>query len=773
MNKDWIQAETIQPPQDVLDAAGGDDLLASILYRRGLTDPHAIGGFLNPDEYQPASSYELPGMAEGVARIQEAVRNHEKILIWGDFDVDGQTSTTILYQAFQALGAEVRFHIPLRETEGHGVHLATLQKYLQDGTQLVVTCDTGISENRAVQLAGEMGVDFIITDHHEIPEQLPVGAVAMINPRFLPEGHPLGGLPGCGVAYKLAEALLNGAGNPIPPQELLDLAALGIVADLAELRGDARYLLQRGLDELRRNKRLGLARLLQIIELDPLIVNEEHIAFYLAPRLNALGRLADANLAVDFFTTTDEAQAVFLAQELEGLNTRRKLLTDQVLQGALSQIEQHPAWSEDPILVVEHPDWPGGVLGIVASQLVNRFAKPAILLQTNDGRLARGSARSVAGINITGAITAHRQMLSTFGGHPMAAGLSMAVDRVAEFRQVINHTIAGMALMAPPPNQLVLDAEIPLSELALETAERLNRLSPFGQGNPAPILVTPSAHVVQSTAVGKFKEHLTVRLEDPQGTTLDAIWWQGAGQPLPENWFQLAYTVRTTTFRGAKQLQVEWLDAREMLDQGNLPEIISSVQIFDYRGLINSQAQVEELRRTHPSIYVFAEADGHALVKGKDRTELNQADCLVLFTLPPGSDELQIVLKTVAPVKIFLLGVDPKMDVLELFVRRLVGVMRFMASSQGKTLSIQRLAAATAQKSSTVELGLKYLVAKGELLIRQLTGDSATIEWVQAKPGIQVNEAAAKLERSLSETAAFRRNLMNMSVDEWRMNWFK
>jgi single-stranded-DNA-specific exonuclease len=768
----WVQAEKVNPPPAVLEAAGGDALLADILFRRGWTDPAKIRGFLDPEEYRPSSPYELPGMGKAVDRILRAAKDGERVLIWGDFDVDGQTSTTILHQAFSALGINLTYHIPLRESEGHGVHLPTLRSYLDQGIQLVVTCDTGISEVEAAAESAGRGVDFIITDHHELPEKLPRAACAIVNPRLLPEEHPLASLPGCGVAYKLAEALLTKAESTLSPTDLVDLAALGIVADLAELRGDSRHLLQRGLVQLRQNRRRGLAELLKIIELDPLEINEEHLAFYLAPRLNALGRLADANVAVDFFTTTDEARAVYLAQELDGLNTRRKLLTDQVLQGALGQIEQHPTWLDGAVLVVEHSDWPGGVLGIVASQLVSRFHKPAILLQTRDGKVARGSARSVSGINITEAIASHQELLRSFGGHPMAAGLSMDMERVPDFRQVMNHTVAGMAVSAPPANELVIDAEVGLDDLSLDLADRLKRLSPFGQGNPAPVLAAPAVRVVQSNAVGKYREHLSLKVEDPAGVTLDAIWWQGAGQTVPEDWFNLAYTVGTNTFRGNRQVQVEWLDARPVVNETPLPALSSTIRILDYRGAVDPASILQEIRRSNPDGFVFAEGEARRLVNGNDRLQLRPVDCLVLYHFPAGSEDMSTLITQIAPREVILFGIFPETQEPEAFIRRLLGLMKFMAEKEGRTLSVEKLAAATAQRTTSVILGLRYLAARGELVIKQIKDGQVSFDWAHARPTVQIKEAEVKLEHSLAETVAFRKALFNLPVDDWRKSWF-
>lgn len=771
-SKQWINAGQVDLPPEVLHAAGDDPLLAGILYRRGFTEPNAIRGFLDPDAYHPSSPYALPGMDRAVERILLAIQAQEPVLIWGDFDADGQTSTTILVQALKAAGARVSFHIPLRETEGHGMKSVHLKPYLDSGIRLVITCDTGISELDAVALAVRQGADVIVTDHHELPETLPAGAVALINPRLLPVNHPLATLPGCGVAYKLADALLARCGNPLDAVELLDLAALGIVADLAELRGDARYLLQRGLVELRRCRRPGLIRLLQLIELDPLSLNEEHLGFYLAPRLNALGRLSDANLAVEFFTTTDQARAAFLAAELEGLNTRRKLLTDQVLQGALAQIEQHPAWEDQAVVMVDHPEWPGGVLGIVASQLVNRYNKPAFVFQTADGQVARGSARSVPGLNITEIITAQAEILRSFGGHPMAAGLSLPVDRLAEFRQRVHHAVMAQGLTARPEPTLTIDALMPISDLSLETAERLNRLSPFGQGNPPPVLVAPAVRVEYSAPIGKFKEHLTLRLMSPAEDVVDGIWWQGAGQPLPEEWFQLAYTPRVNTFRGNPQLQLEWLDAHPQEDRQELPAI-RSVELIDARGVDDDRLR-ELLAQTPPDqTLVFAEADLRSKWNGVDRTELHPAETLVLCSFPPDEEALEFVFKQVRPERLVLVGRDPGYSQPEAFLRRLMGVMRFLAQSSGNRLPVEKLAAACAARKSSVELGLKYLAARGELVLRPSEPGLAVFDWAQNRPSIQVNEAASRLERSLSETAAFRRSLLTLPVDDWRHSWLR
>ncbi len=328
---------------------------------------------------------------------------------------------------------------------------------------------------------------------------------------MLPAGHALGTLPGVGVAYKLAEALLPDA------SQHLDLVALGIVADVAVQTGDARYLLQRGLACLRQTERLGLQAMLQLARVNPAWLNEEHIGFELGPRLNALGRLGDANLAVEFFTTDDVQRARVLATMLEGLNAERKRLTDQIFQGALAQIEREPSLLEHAALVLAHPGWPAGVIGIVASRLAERFNRPTVLLAAPPGQLARGSARSVEGCNISAAIAAQSSLLASFGGHPMAAGLAIDPERISEFRRKLARSVEAQLGQAATEPVLPIDGHLPLVDLSLDLVADLERLAPFGSGNPRLVLVSRSHAMVDETIIGRTREHRRLTVEDELG----------------------------------------------------------------------------------------------------------------------------------------------------------------------------------------------------------------------------------------------------------------
>ena len=548
--RQWQEPPAIDAPGPLADLVGGHELVANYLARKGITTVAEAQGFLAPERYSPAPPDDLPEIDRAVDRLGRAIRDRERILIWGDFDVDGQTSTALLYSALKSRGAEVGFHVPNRFTEGHGIHLPTLKRYLDGGFDLLLTCDTGVSAHAAIHCASGRGVDAIVTDHHALPETLPKAA-AVVNPRRLPAEHPLRELPGVGVAYKLIEALLGREDC----EPLLDLVALGIVADVMTQVDDTRYLLQRGLDQLRQNRRLGLKAILERARIPASQLNESHIGFAIAPRMNALGRLDDANPAVDLLTTDDWTRASILANTLEGLNARRKYLSNQVYESAIAQIEAEPWLLDYAALVLSQADWHSGVIGIVASRLVEEFALPVVLIAAPD-ETGRGSARSVAGVNITAALGRVAERLAGFGGHSMAAGLSLPASEIIQFRRALSRVVREMTGGAPPVPPLTIDGYLRLQDLSLALSADIERLAPFGNGNPPLTLATRNLGVVNRRGLGRRGEHLQVEVEDERGHRQRVIWWRGAGKDLPRGRFDLAYTLRTRVYRGEPEALV-------------------------------------------------------------------------------------------------------------------------------------------------------------------------------------------------------------------------
>lgn len=772
----WLEPPEMRASTALQQAVGGNPLVADTLARRGFSQPQAALAFLHPERYQPTPAEQLPGLSTAVDRLEQALQKQERIWVWGDFDVDGQTATTILVSMLQDLGADVRYHIPVRATESHGINLPWLEKILQQGADLLLTCDTGVTAFEAVEYASQQGLDIIITDHHELATSAsdPAAAVqsgtprlpaacAVVNPKLLPPGHPLSTLPGAGVAYKLAEAMYTRAGNLQACQALLDLAALGIVADLAIQQGETRYLLQLGLEVLRQNHRLGLSTMLEIAEVNPQLLTEEHISFVIAPRMNALGRLGDANPMVELLTTQDSGRARSLAYELESLNAYRKLISDQIFQGAQAQIQANPSLLDSSVLVLAHPQWEAGVLGLVASRLVESYHRPVILLKAPPGETARGSARSIEGVHITEAIARHQRLLAGFGGHPMAAGLSIAPENIPEFRRAINRTVHEMLGGAPQEGTLQIDGYLTLSDLSLELVADLERLAPFGPGNPPLTLALRNVQITSHSTVGKNQEHLLLTVQDQSGNAQRVIWWQGAGWPLPEGAIDLAVSLRTTSYKGQRELQVVWLDARP------IPSALETIQaapyqpeIFDLRQELHPEQALLRLRQQFPSLQVWCEGGSPGAVQGQTRLELNVGEPLAIWTSPPGSDVLRQVLHRLRPGQVFLFNANPGMDEPTAFLERLAGLIKRAISAHDGVVEIEALCAATAQHLAVVRTGLEWLQARGYITIVSRQDDRLQLKPADRQQPAQGQAAlpqiSARLKALLEESDAYRRH---------------
>ncbi|MHB0965365.1 MAG: single-stranded-DNA-specific exonuclease RecJ [Bellilinea sp.] len=754
----WIDPDpTLDIPAELLGGLGGNELLVRALVNRGITTWDQARGFLDPGFYQPADPLDLPDMQAAVDRLQTALRKGECIGVWGDFDVDGQTATSLLVGVLRGLGARVQYHVPVRAQESHGVNLPGLVKFLEAGVDLVLTCDTGITAHDAAQFAHEQGFDFIITDHHSLPETLP-DAYAVINPQRLPSEHALRTLAGVGVAYQLAKALCDREDKSELARKQLDLVALGCVADVAGLTGDVRYLVQLGLAQLRNPQRAGLQAIFERAELDPTRLTEQHIGFVIGPRLNAIGRLADANPVVDFLTADDPTKAADFAARLEGLNSERRFMTEQVLQGALAMIERDPALADSPVLILNHPEWPGGVNGIVASRLVELFNKPAILLTSPAGLPASGSARSVEGINITAAIASGADLLLGYGGHPMAAGMSLDPANLSEFRQRVANSVRQQAVGLDLTRRLTIDAYLHFDDLTLETVADLERLAPFGAGNPAILLAVCNVKAVEVTSIGKTGEHLQVMIEDENGAVRRVLWWQGVRDLIPEDRFDLAFTARTSNYRGGLEVQLEWVASRERVrDQSEAANTLNSAarQVLDYRASSDPLKDLAMVTAKSESV-IWREGSANDEPKGLPRAHLVPAKILVIWNPPPGRSELKQAVDQVQPAVVALFAVQAASDDPQIFLTQMGGLVRHALRTRAGEIAIGQFAGLLNQREDTVRLGIRWLIARG--FVRSIEMDDQSV--VLAEAGVPDMATASDLEKAiriaLEETAAFR-----------------
>lgn len=762
---EWLTPKPITVPSALRTFVGGHLLVAETLVRRGITTVEAAQAFMDPRAASPASALDFPDMERAVTRIEEAIRKGERICVWGDFDVDGQTATTLLVATLRELGADVMHHIPVRELESHGVNVQQLARVIDLGAQLLLTCDTGIDAYEATDYANAHGVSFIITDHHELPEGALPSAYAIINPHLLPETHALATLPGVGVAYKLAEALYAQAERPEAVRQHLDLVALGIVADVAQITGDTRYLLQLGLSELRETSRLGLQEMFKLAQVLPAQINEETIGFIIGPRLNALGRLSDANIIVDFLTTNDQIQACILAAQFENLNLERKRLCTEVEAATEAQIAHDPSLLEYEALVLAHAQWPTGVVGIVASRLAERYNKPTILLSTLTNEVARGSARSVPGCNITEAIATQRTLLERFGGHAQAAGVALAQDNIPAFRRGLSRAVKEQRGTVASKQPLQIDGIVPFADLSLALVDDLERLAPFGAGNPPLTLATRNVRAHSVNQIGRNGDHLAITIEDGSGTPQRVIWWRAQQEDVPEEAFDLAYTVRANTFRGERRLQIEWLDAR--LVQAAPPVDLHPIEI--------PHRVIEDYRREpHPQVLltpwlaregVQIWAEGNTYEGAKTRLQLESGPALILWSIPPGPEELATALETVSPQEVAVFSNDPDLDTHNKFINRLAGSVNYALKHKEGKISVAALAAAMAHRERTVRLGLAWLTAYGALTIVHDAGNVITVTRNGTQDPSALAQLTVELRAMLEETAAYRRHFARTGVE--------
>lgn len=746
--KKWIDPTPVTVPDALRNAVGGHSIVAESLVRRGITDSSQAQKFLSADAYSPASPDELPDMDKAVSRVQRAIKNKEQILIWGDFDVDGQTSTSLLVSGLRDLGANVHYHVPNRFKEGHGIYLPKFSELLDGGIELVLTCDTGISAHESVHHAMNRGIDVVITDHHSLPETLP-DAYAAVNPMRLPEGHPLRELPGVGTAYKLIEALYGNQSS----EHLLDLVAMGIVADVMVQIDDTRYLLQKGLDVLRNNPRLGLKAMMERVEINPQDLTETDIGFSLAPRLNALGRLQDANPAVELLTTSDTAIIAESVNLLEGLNQKRKYLTKQVYAAAQQQIQNDESLLKYAALVLSGEAWHTGVVGIVASRLAGDYNCPVIVLSENEGKL-HGSARSVKGANIVEAIGSQSDLLNGYGGHNMAAGLSMDAENLFMFRRGLSGAVREMIGRAEVTPELSIDAYTDFSEIDLTFADDIARLAPFGNGNPPLTLATKNVRVKSRRTMGSRGDHIDLRLEDESGNEQRVVWWFGDLNEIPEGRFDIAYTVRANVFKDKREAMVEWIDARPA--EGESIEVKSGAkyEVLDYRNHRNPEMMLEKVFSENEDTVIWSE--GRMLAEGKNRYELHEAQTLIVWTQPSDILTWRVALNIVQPERLILFGQTPPITTAKALITQLIGMAKYAFANKAGIIYLSEMTSLTAQSEKTIISGMKWINANSEIHFYH----EDDLYYIRMNSDIPKDVDTKRLSLLMKETAAYRSHWM-------------
>ncbi|QCJ43592.1 single-stranded-DNA-specific exonuclease RecJ [Bacillus sp. S3] len=625
-------------------------LVASLLVNRGLDTVDSARYFLfGKDEFH--DPYLLKDMDLAVKRIRKAIEDQEPILIYGDYDADGVSSTSVLMITLRELGANVQFYIPNRFTEGYGPNEQAFRQAAENGINLIITVDTGISAVHEAAVAKELGIDLIITDHHEPGPVLPE-ALAIIHPKLPESIYPFRELAGVGVAFKLAHALYGEI-----PEHLFEIAVIGTIADLVSLKGENRLIAKKGLEKLKVTQNIGLKAILKLSGVNPNAINEETIGFTLAPRINAVGRLEDADLAVQLILTDDPDEAQHLAEEMDTLNKTRQSIVNSITAEAIEEVERNFPIEENKVLVVGKEGWNAGVIGIVASRLVEKYYRPTIVLNFDPNKgLAKGSARSIAGFDLFKNLSACREILPHFGGHPMAAGMTLKLEDVAELRDRLNK-LAGEQLSAEDfiPVTL-LDEEIHLDDIQLSSLEELNLLSPFGMDNPKPKVLIHNVEIGNMRKIGSEQNHLKILINEGNAN-LDGIGF-GLGaladQISPASKISLIGELSINEWNNIRKPQIFIHDLA-----------IESWQLFDFRGQKRLKSMKDIVPAENRKFILFNKEifekigsdlqDESILIQNLEEAKAfdgNRAN-IALVDFPPSKEMLKVLLEGSQPSRIY------------------------------------------------------------------------------------------------------------------------
>ena len=582
--------------------------VANLVYQRGIQTEEALRDFLEPSLDQLHDPYELHDMDKAVTRIRQAIENYEQILIYGDYDADGMTSASIVKEALEQLGAECQVYLPNRFTDGYGPNASVYKYFIENqGISLIVTVDNGVAGHEAIELAQSMGVDVIVTDHHSMPEVLP-DAYAIIHPEHPEADYPFQHLAGCGVAFKLATALLEEV-----QVELLDLVAIGTIADMVSLTGENRILVKYGLSVLKNTQRIGLQELFKIAGIQENEVDEETVGFQIAPRLNALGRLDDPNPAIELLTGFDEEEARDIALMINQKNEERKEIVQKIYDEAKTMVDLNK-----PVQVLAGEGWNPGVLGIVAGRLLEELHQPVIVLNIEND-LAKGSARSIEAVDIFEALDPHRDLFVAFGGHAGAAGMTLEASKLEALSQVLVAYIEDNQVDLSTKNELFLDEELSLPDLTLEPLKNFEKLAPFGMDNKKPVFYLKDFKVENAHTMGAGNTHLKLKIS--QADAVFEVVAFGLGNLATEfsqtKNLELAVTLSVNKWNGQTSLQLMLVDAR-----------VNGIQLFNIRG---KNAPLPE----NVPVLRFSE----------EMPNLEKSRAVVVYDLPERLNQLKVIIQ--------------------------------------------------------------------------------------------------------------------------------
>ena len=745
--KEWI----ISGDRGKLKGNTSKSIIDKLLEVRGIKTEEEKKVFLNPLEITLMHPNAFCDMPKAVERIVKAINEKENILIYGDFDADGVTSTSLLVKTFSYLGGAVDYYIPDRDAEGHGLNSKALVKLLsQKKPKLIITVDNGISSVDEVKFINSFGRDVIITDHHEAPDELPP-ALAIINPKAMNaldekltpvQIEYLTSLAGVGVAFKLAQGVLEKFDKLSYSYEILPFVTVGTIADLVPLIGENRYFVTKGLELIAQGKHYGLKRLLDHagVNLDNGLTSEQ-VAFTVAPRINASGRIESVDPAVKLLISDNKQEIELSIMQLENLNKMRQQMVSQTFE------EADEVWknskSRDNAVVLANPAWHIGVIGIVASKFVEKYYKPSfIMTYSEETKLYRCSARGVKELDLYEIISNISDKLEGFGGHKLAGGFTFSAEKVSfeEVKKALNQTVDEMLNGQKLKPSLEVDLELSINDVDASLIEEISKLEPFGMSNPSPTFVVNNLTLKEKKLMGSTKEHLKLIVEGPNGT-IDCVWWSRGDVPLlAGDKIDVAFAPQLNVFNGVTSVQLVLKDVHsEGLD---IEDEEAKIKIYDHRRKTNIYAQVNDyIKGANKSVAVFVEnrniAESLKPYKNiydsiVNRSNVQKSDVLMFFDYPADEDVLQTVMQNSGAETIHYMNYSVQKNNEEDILKTFSGMIRYTCNNLNGVFNLNRGASALGLTNIIVETLLEVFEDTGMIKIKERNEDSFLIEFINA-----------------------------------------
>lgn len=775
IRKEWKYKEQQKFSEELIKECGSK-VLAQLLANRGITTSEEMKDFFDLSKDKLSSPYEFDDMSKVVERVEQAIQKQENIVVFGDFDADGITGTSILYKTLKYIGANVSYYVPERVSEGHGMNSSAILKLISARqAKLIITNDCGVSNLEEVFLANSFNVDTIITDHHELPEILPQ-AYAIINPKMLLPVSKMKDLCGAGVSYKVSCALLDYYKKSEFLEELLPLAAIGTIADLVPLKAENRLIAHLGIEAIKQKPSIAIEELMATgsSKIDENF-SSETIAFSIGPRLNAIGRLDNASIAIELLTSDDPEVVKNLAKKVDQVNRKRQQMCDQVYKEACMML-RNVDLDKNKAIVLHNKSWHAGVIGIVASKLVETFYRPAFLMTTHEDQ-ARGSARSIEGVHLFDALTSIKELFTQYGGHEMAAGFNLKLYNVQKFEKAITQEVNAILKGKDIKPAVNIDMDLQPEDLNIELINTINKMAPFGVENPSPLFSLKNLKVFNAKTMGSENNHLKVFLKSPDNQTFEAVWWQhdsvGFDRSLEA---KVAFSPEINTYMGKSRLQLVINDLTTMqADDDNNKKSKNKLQWVDHRNKADVSALFKNYLKLHDAnITVFIEK--------QDIIKTLNLECPVVNRLDTGNYQQVIIADYPADHAVFsdlIQNINPEIVYLSPFIRskemneveivkQIIGMLKYAGTKLDGIADINKMAAKLATSIPVISAAIDLLVAVDFVRIISFKDNILKFELKNLKNSdlLQFKEME-KLKQELLKVYKFRQNLLKQPLEEF------